>query len=166
MGLIFLTHLPSQIQTRIFLLSTSFVAQFTNRGGPPPASELNEIIDRFRAHPDQTWFPTSLGKGWKPSEDSRFLVFCRTQEGVYAISGKVLSKSDTIPDIGFVHNLYVGHVFGSWWNVSDLRLHRWASLESIPGVQIKSRKRASASFAGTATFAYWDFSGVDFDNVE
>ena len=146
-------------------MNTSFIAQFTDRGGPAPVSELNQIIDMFRGNPNETWFPTSLGKVWKPSEDSRFLIFCRTEEGVYAVSGKVLSRRNSIPDEDSVRNLYRGHDYGNWWKVSDLKQHRWPRLESIPGVQIKSRKQASASFKGTATFAYWDFGGVDFDVV-
>lgn len=136
----------------------SFVAQFTSKGGPHPELEIDQILVLAEKHPEgSVWFPTKLGGHLDLMPASRCVVFCKKRKGYAAFKAKVLKKESSMPHEKELVDLYEGHSFSCWWNVTDLERLDFENLEQLPGRHIESGKNARQSFAGTCTFAYWDF---------
>lgn len=136
----------------------SFVAQFTSKGGPHPEVEIDQILTLAENNPEgSVWFPTKKGSHLDLMPSSRCVVFCKTSQGYEAFKAKVLQKGSSMPNEQELIDLYEGHTFPCWWNVTDLERLHFENLEQVPGRHIKSAKNAGQSFAGTCTFAYWDF---------
>ena len=144
-------------------MPNQFIAQFTEGGGPNPQLELDRIVSQaeptdIESQQDTAWFPTNRGvQGWKESDDSQCLVFCRTRSGeIDAIHARVVEVSRKLPDDPIVLDYYSDHEFPVWWKVTDIRRMSFASLKDIPGVSMTG-KPANETFSGNATFAFWSF---------
>ena len=143
-------------------MPSSFVAQFTFGGGPPPELELRRIFELHLSAPDSTWLPTKRGKTLSLDRESRFLAFCKCSDSsIYGITGDVVARDTEMPDIETLRDLYSGFDYPCWWRIENVRQGRFTAIDRIPGCQIDTRNSAAVSFAASATFAFWDFGATD-----
>ena len=140
-----------------------FIAKLVPGGGPDPAAELQHIVDQAGDAPDGTaWFATRMGQGLSPTPDSLCILFYvdRANGGVEALAARLRRRQDQMPDDLAVQELHQGQgPFPLWWQVTNPRRIHLPSLEAIPGRSGEGR-RASETFSGTATFAYWSFDDL------
>lgn len=155
-------------------MTDCFVAQFTEDGGPPPAIELDRIVAQSEPADDQeqpefSWIPTRKGSGvWQQSKNAQCVVFCRVPDGVDAVWAKIVGSQREMPDVAAVKDFYGApdcYNFPVWWKVKDVKRLRWRSIKDIPG-RSGSGLRASETFSGNCTFAYWNFSDQCVESLE
>ncbi len=71
-----------------------------------------------------------------------------------------------MPSDATVAELYEGHTgFEGWWRVRNPISVRFQSLAEIPGRSSESDSRADTTFAGSCTFACWNFGNSSFDEL-
>jgi hypothetical protein len=155
-------------------MPSSFVAQFTEREGlPNPGLELDRIIAQTEPSDldlrEFAWFGTRRGVQWSRAEGAKCILFRKRREGgIDAIRATIGDMSRDTPDDDLVRDFYVarGFDFDVWWKVNGVEREPYTSIEDVPGVSEKSGSRASSTFKGSATFAWWNFDGRALAQVE
>jgi hypothetical protein len=141
-----------------------FIAKITPDGGPPPREELARILDQADNCPDrEAWFGTHKpGANW----DRPGICVLLAVPTLQAVICEVIGRSDTMPDIPAVKELYYDHGgFSAWWHVRNPVCVQFDSLDSVPGHGCASGRGAAHVFKGQVSFAYWDFGNTSFDDL-
>ena len=150
-------------------MNASFLAKFTaTEGLPDPLVELASIVEQTSPgdgmHDDHdrdfAWFATRLGKTGNHYKGARCMVFARLTDGsIEAVSGTICDRRTSIPDDAFIKELYGEQHQGVWWKIKDVESVKFRSIDDLPG-RSKTGRTATETFAGSCSFAYWNFDGT------